>query len=779
MNRPLHRLLAVSALLAAARPARARADHELAPAPDPALAPEVVKLVQSSSEAGAQMRYRANRAGGDCGLAWTTPKFDDGGWSAGEYGAGFGAGLKQAASSDDEEGAMIETAVPAGSRSLYTRAWFNLADPGQVGRLFVGADYGGGYILWINGVEVYRSPEMAPGRPCTATAPAAPRAPAGRSTPDYGKARDITALAAPHLHAGFNLAAIGVWAGENAGSLLIAPRIYYEPAAPEAADAVTRGPYLQSGTTTGVIVRWRTNNSINSRVRYGTDPASLTLFADVTAPSTEHVVPLAGLAPDTTYYYSVGTTAGPLAPTTVDATYRFRTAPPAGTARPFRFWVIGDSGTATTNQASVRDKFVAYTGARDPDAWLMLGDNAYSNGTDTDYQNGVFNMYPAQLRKWILWSCYGNHDSYSANSSTQSGPYYDLFSFPKNGEAGGVASGSESYYSFNYGNVHFISLDAMDSAFRSPSGAQMTWLQQDLAAVTQPWIIVFWHHPPYSKGSHDSDTEIELMEMRANFLPVLEQAGVDLVLGGHSHSYERSFLIDGHYGDSTTWSATYCKDCGSGRPAGTGAYKKPTLGKAPHEGAVYAVAGSSGQTSGGLLNHPAMYISLNTLGSMVIDVNGGRLDATFLTGAGTVADSFTLLKGAAAPRAVPDGKFVAGTPMKSAKNAADGSRLAVTWDAAGCRTSTQYQILWGKGGDLPTMTPSGAACNVGQSGSYAWDAAPAVPAGQSFIWWTVVGTDGATQESSWGKNSAGAEEHGTAASGQCAITAKNTANACP
>jgi hypothetical protein len=127
---------------------------------------------------------------------------------------------------------------------------------------------------------------------------------------------------------------------------------------------------------------------------------------------------------------------------------------------------------------------------------------------------------------------------------------------------------------------------------RSTTGAMLTWLTRDLAANRQPWIIAFWHHPPYSKGSHNSDTETQLIEMRTNVLPILEANGVDLVLSGHSHAYERSKLIGGHYGLSTTLAADMIKDGGSGRPETTGAYAKATD---PYR-AVYAVAGSSGQT---------------------------------------------------------------------------------------------------------------------------------------------------------------------------------------
>jgi hypothetical protein len=173
-----------------------------------------------------------------------------------------------------------------------------------------------------------------------------------------------------------------------------------------------------------------------------------------------------------------------------------------------------------------------------------------------------------------------------------------------------------------------------------------TWAKNDINATTRDWIVAFWHHPPYTKGSHDSDSESALKEMRANFLPFLEQAGVDLVLTGHSHSYERSFLLDGHYGDSSTFSASHKVDGGSGRDPAPYTKSAGTVG---NEGAVYVVAGSSGKTSGGSLDHPAMYISLNNLGSLVIDVDGSRMDVRFLRENGATADSFAIVKGSAPP----------------------------------------------------------------------------------------------------------------------------------
>jgi hypothetical protein len=163
----------------------------------------------------------------------------------------------------------------------------------------------------------------------------------------------------------------------------------------------------------------------------------------------------------------------------------------------------------------------------------------------------------------------------------------------------------------------------------------LTWLAGDLAANTNDWLIAFWHSPPYSHGSHNSDNreEFNLVEMRQNAVPILESYGVDLVLCGHSHSYERSFLLDGHYDYSTNLVPTMIKDAGSGRTGDTGAYMKSGTGPAPSQGAVYVVNGSSGWAIAGdtPLDHPVMCKSLLRTGSFVLDVDHNRLDAKFLS----------------------------------------------------------------------------------------------------------------------------------------------------
>ncbi len=438
----------------------------------------------------------------------------------------------------------------------------------------------------------------------------------------------------------------------HAGPVAPATAPSESPTAASGSGTLTRGPYLNQASASGIVVRWRSSDPVIGLVRFGTSFANLNQSATESSATTEHFVTLTGLAPYQRYYYSVGSALDTLAGG--DAEHTFRTSPAPGTATNTRIWVLGDAGRADGNQEAVRDAYATWTGSRTADFCLMLGDNAYNSGTDSEYQAAVFDMYPAFLRKMPLWSCLGNHDADGGSmSSTENFPYFDMFTFPTNAECGGVASGTERYFSFDYGNIHFINLDSQTSSrdtleANGADGPMAAWLRSDLAGITSRWIVAFFHHPPYSKGSHDSDNETQLIEMRTNFGPILEAGGVDLVLSGHSHCYERSFLLDGHYGDSSTFTTAHQKQAGNGRPASDGAYLKPLTGPRDHFGAVYTVTGSAGSASGGALDHPAMYVSYDTLGSFNLDLNGNRLDATYVEASGNVTDTFTILKQGAA-----------------------------------------------------------------------------------------------------------------------------------
>jgi hypothetical protein len=154
-----------------------------------------------------------------------------------------------------------------------------------------------------------------------------------------------------------------------------------------------------------------------------------------------------------------------------------------------------------------------------------------------------------------------------------------------------------------------------------------------------------------------------MVEMREWAVPILEQWGVDLVLCGHSHNYERSFLLDGHYGDSGSLLPAMLLDGGDGNLEGDGAYQKQGQGPAAHEGAVYVVAGNGSEVFDTVPGeHPAMITSQVRLGSVVLDVHGDRLQAAMIDDLGQVRDRFTIVKNTAS---LPQADFV-GEPLVGA-----------------------------------------------------------------------------------------------------------------
>jgi hypothetical protein len=377
----------------------------------------------------------------------------------------------------------------------------------------------------------------------------------------------------------------------------------------------------------------------------------------------KHVVDLSGLSDFTKYFYAVGDSVGPL--TVAGTDYAFTTAPLPGTRQPIRIWTFGDSGywpgNSGTEYRDNRQAYYDHVGGGDvnvaadaTDVMMHLGDNAYGVGDDPTYQSVFFGPpeLAAFLQRQPFLSAIGNHEGAALDSVTETGDYFEMFQFPTANELGtnGVASGSESYFSFDYGNIHFIVLDTEDNLenITTTGAAMKTWLENDLIATTADWIIAAWHRPPYSKGIfHDSDVEQNEVDAREEFIPLLEDYGVDLVLSGHSHTYERTPLVDGHTGLSTTLEPYHILDGGNGNPISDGPYRKPSLQQGPHEGAVYIVAGAAADTRAfsPTSGHPLMVKKLVLAGTSVIEVDGDVLVGKYITDTGLLIDTFQIDKG--------------------------------------------------------------------------------------------------------------------------------------
>ncbi len=194
----------------------------------------------------------------------------------------------------------------------------------------------------------------------------------------------------------------------------------------------------------------------------------------------------------------------------------------------------GHSGTASINVTSPGAS-VVLVGAGDiadcdaePTAALLdnipgtvftAGDNAYPNGSSSDYSNCYdpsWGRHKARTRPSP-----GNHD-YQTSGATG---YYKYF-----GAAAGPAG--QGYYSYDLGAWHIVSLNSNVSM--SAGSAQETWLRADLAASTKRCTIAYWHHPRFSSGSnHGSSTQ------SAGVWQALYDAGAEIVISGHDHEYER------------------------------------------------------------------------------------------------------------------------------------------------------------------------------------------------------------------------------------------------
>jgi hypothetical protein len=178
-----------------------------------------------------------------------------------------------------------------------------------------------------------------------------------------------------------------------------------------------------------------------------------------------------------------------------------------------RFLVIGDTGTGSDQQHELAKIMLRYRQAFPFEFVLMMGDNMYGSEKATDYKRKFEDVYrPLLDQKVKFYAALGNHDESNQR-------FYEFFNME-----------GQEYYRFKQGNVSFYALNSnyMDKK-------QIDWLKDKLATDTASWKIAFFHHPPYSSGGkHGSDTKLrEVVE------PLFLQHGVNVVLAGHEHFYER------------------------------------------------------------------------------------------------------------------------------------------------------------------------------------------------------------------------------------------------
>jgi tartrate-resistant acid phosphatase type 5 len=204
--------------------------------------------------------------------------------------------------------------------------------------------------------------------------------------------------------------------------------------------------------------------------------------------------------------------------------------PTATMEPPIRFAVIGDYGLAGDAEAEVAALVLSWA----PDFIITTGDNNYPSGSDQTIDENIGQYYHGYIYPYSgaygegadmnqFFPSIGNHDLITDAGS----PYLDYFTLP----------GNERYYDFKWGPVHFFSInsDSNEPDGVRSSSEQAAWLQQNLAASTSPWQIVFTHYAPYSSAYHGSTAWMQWP---------FREWGADAVIAGHDHVYERLEVDD-------------------------------------------------------------------------------------------------------------------------------------------------------------------------------------------------------------------------------------------
>lgn len=276
-------------------------------------------------------------------------------------------------------------------------------------------------------------------------------------------------------------------------------------------------------TTDSVTVLITTTINSDITIHYG---ATASYGYSVTSTNqTTHKILISNLDPGTFYHYQLTATQtdDPLTTLTKSDT-TFYTQPVSGTS--FSFATISDmQGSSWTNVASQIQTL-------DPDLLLSVGDNiAGENTTDSAtylarWQQDVFSFTQDLTNHIASYWTMGNHDFVGYNRSAGFTEFAKVLSLPIPPE------NTENYYSFDYGDVHFAVVDATQSTV---SANCLTWLDNDLSSTSKKWRIVLMHLPGLAPSGVSNLDQTSAQALHNTFI----NRGVQLVINGHSHIYNR------------------------------------------------------------------------------------------------------------------------------------------------------------------------------------------------------------------------------------------------
>jgi len=360
------------------------------------------------------------------------------------------------------------------------------------------------------------------------------------------------------------------------------------------AQSLTRGPSVWETNTSSFLVAFKTSSSVLGAIEWGPTEA---LGNTTTGISTStHEIRITGLLPDHFYWYRVRL--GGAAATPVYRTRTFASATSTTAGSDVSFFVFGDSGTGSSDQTRVANLCQTW----DWDLGVLPGDIIYSSGQASGFDPYFFTPYAATLRTTPFYPVLGNHDVSTSNGQ----PYLDAFYLPT------ANSGTERYYSFDHGKVHFIGLDS-----NNVSSTQTAWLRNDLIAAranNAQWIFASFHHPAYSSGQHGREQSVY-----QNWCPIFEEFEVDAVFQGHDHIYERTSVRRDYFPNK--------------------------------RGVVYYVVGTGGNSLYSINQQSYSAYAVAKHGLLKVDVRGNVFRSVFIDGGssslGQQLDAYTIARGTA------------------------------------------------------------------------------------------------------------------------------------
>jgi predicted phosphodiesterase len=305
-------------------------------------------------------------------------------------------------------------------------------------------------------------------------------------------------------------------------------------------------PYLQAVTTNSIYVLVESNSADTLFVDFGTTPsygsqARTESIRQTTDRTFVHSVKIGGLSPNTVYHYRA------MVASSISADARFRTAPNPGTGFRFawmadcrlgkypNFWTSPIPGTGLVFAwmadrswgGEIHDVISKRIADANP-AMSLYGGDLCLNSSYAAFKEQFFRPHELALIASVpFFNSPGNHEKWSQNTKAFT-------------RAPASPSGTEDYFSFDYGDMHVLVLNnEVDYSEGSP---QYLYAQSDLSSTSKPWKIVTYHKPAYCAGGHGEDGKMKTMSEK-----IFEPNHVDVVLCGHSHFFQHNLVNGIHH----------------------------------------------------------------------------------------------------------------------------------------------------------------------------------------------------------------------------------------